>query len=139
MPLRFWLDKIEDHKNVCYIGSEDDPDGVHIQPLTRSLIFLTLNVGIGEITERNADEFYARLHIIERIQGASTRLGGEEVYTTPQEVRAHIGLRTNVPTETRARWAKRMFIGPVKPDYNDVSITSDFTRIYRRATQEVTA
>jgi len=141
MALSWWVEDIEDFKNVVWRGSEDDPDGVTMNPVTHGLIFLTISVGLGEITDSNADEFYARAHIVEQLHGAMCRIGGEEVYLTPQEVKQHIGLRTNVRNETRIQWAKRMFVGPPKRDRytSDVSITSDYARNYRSTTQEVNA
>jgi len=68
-------------------------------PTTEAMIFATMGVGIGHITEANWAEFYARMIVAEYY--------GTEF--TPALIRRYIGLRTNVfPTETRAKWLKRV-------------------------------
>jgi hypothetical protein len=84
-----------------------------MNPATEVLIFATMAVGIGEITEKNWQQFADRLHIYQALLGrlghvtdpdGSTRAIGES------EVKGHIGLKTNVwPVETDAKWRKRVF------------------------------
>jgi hypothetical protein len=83
--------------------------------VTDTLVWATMSVGLREITEKNADLFYARLETYERLFGPfmwSYDPVGEENRKprpiTPQDVRDHIGLRTNVSSETHAVWWKRM-------------------------------
>jgi hypothetical protein len=91
-------------------------------------------VGIGEITAETAGEFYARLHAYEVLVGPFVE--GEDEVTgqregmpiTPEQVRDHVGLKTNVfPIETRARWVKRV----VTPRL------SEFATEYKAATETV--
>lgn len=135
MSLNWNVEQIENYESVCWVGEGDDR---HMNPVTHALIFATLSVGLGSITDSNAAEFYARLNIVEKLQGPFVVMGGEGVSITPQEVKAHIGLTCNVGNETRAQWARRLFVGRSK-GYSDVSITSDNVRIYNRVTQEVAA
>lgn len=97
--------------------------------VTQAIIFSCLNTGIGEITEKNAAEFYARMAICERVMGpmlTSFDGGITPRYITPDEVRAHIGLHTNVaPEETRTKWLRRIIGGRLQ----------DYTTEYRRATR----
>jgi hypothetical protein len=66
---------------------------------TQAMIFATMGVGIGKITEDNWPEFYARLLVAEYY--------GTDF--TPALVRRYVGLHTNVfPLETRAKWLKRV-------------------------------
>lgn len=78
---------------------------------TEYLIFATMTVGIGKWTAANIGEVYARLHLVEKIEGAPfSRIENDkrvDVYTTPEEVRALIGLGTNVSYETRAKFLRR--------------------------------
>lgn len=64
---------------------------------TDLMIWSTLGVGIGSITEDNWPEFYARLHV-----------AGYATNVTPQQVHRYVGLGTNVSNETRLQWMKRI-------------------------------
>jgi len=128
MALHWNVEQIEDHENLCFTGEGDDRE---MHPVTKALVFMTMSVGLGAITEDNADEFYARAHIIEQVHGQYTHVGGEGIYISPQDVQRHIGLYCNVADETRLQWAKRMFVGNKRG--NDVSVTSDYTRNYRQS------
>lgn len=81
--------------------------------LTQTLILNTVNVGMGSITEKNADEFYARIHFLEQLYGnlllATDKKTGKVVDRpiTPEDVRLRIGLVTNVATESRASFVRR--------------------------------
>ena len=128
MSLDYGLDNIPDWKNACFeqhTGTDEEmaalvkrhtymgPDWryaddtktslTRLSATTQTLIFATMSVGIGHITEKNAEEFYTRLAMLERVDGAMRRRGGEPMCFTRDEVRAHIGLRTNVfPEESKA-------------------------------------
>jgi hypothetical protein len=102
MSLSFNFEKIINHKEVCY------DDGGDIRPVTELLIFTCMHTGIGEITEANAAEFYARMIVAHKLYdiGIVTPDGTEPL--KPEHVHQHIGLRTNVGMmETRAAWGKR--------------------------------
>lgn len=62
---------------------------------------LMLNVGIQQITEANAGEFFARIKLHEALHGAARIGAAGPVFTTADDVRLHIGLRTNVSNLTR--------------------------------------
>lgn len=111
MSLTWDLTKIKDYKELCWIPDtvEGNPEQVRINPVTESLIWTTITVGMGFIEEKNLDEFAYRLFFYEQAFGASLYREGKDRFITYEEIKAHIGLRTNVyPTETRAKWEKRM-------------------------------
>lgn len=110
MALTWDLTKIRD-REVKYPADQEGRQNV----VTYSLIWATLLTGIGEITETTAAEFYARIHAWEAMHGAFIHGKDEDTQEwvtmpiTAEQVRDHIGLRTNVfPMETRAKWVKRM-------------------------------
>lgn len=106
MALNWDLRDIESHDAVCFV-TDSDGDRV-LSPITHTLIWATIGVGIGRITERNASEFFARYRLTERISGPFLIDGeGNSRTVTPQEVYAHIGLTTNVSDETRQQFLKR--------------------------------
>ena len=95
MSLNYYYSDVANANKVMF--DEDDM----MRPDTKSIIFTTMAVGLGEITEKNWLEFYARMNILERLHG----------YTPipPERLKEHIGLRTNVNNETRSQWIKRYF------------------------------
>jgi len=134
MALTWNVENVKDNDSICFIPTgETDEDGKALRrmnPVTHALIFATMSVGMGRITEGNAPEFYARLNIMERLHGDMIhRAEGFEgdPKITPQEVRAHIGLYCNVGFETREEWTRRMFIGAGDglTDYGDRLMTDD--------------
>lgn len=71
-------------------------------PTTHNLIWLTMAVGIGDLSEKNAPEFYARVKVLEKVDG-------KEEFFTPEMIRKRIGMKTNVfPVETRSKWSQRV-------------------------------
>lgn len=77
-------------------------------PITNAIILLTMQVGLGTITEKNVDEFFVRLHVIEAIFGPMVSRNGEPCRISYEDVRRRIGLRVNVTDETNAKWNTRM-------------------------------
>lgn len=77
--------------------------------LTEALIWATLSVGIGQITERNFEVFHGRLSLIERLNGSFLLQGGDQRYITLEEVKRHIGLWTNATfgIEPKTKWLNR--------------------------------
>ncbi len=101
MSLDFKLDKIKNYKTVTRYGNE-------LSTVTNGLIWSTLSVGLGEITEKNVDEWMVRLALVDKLLGTMLKKNGESRPFTRDEVVTHIGLTTNVSNEKRPGWAKRM-------------------------------
>jgi hypothetical protein len=76
-------------------------------PVTDILIWATMIVSIGTITEKNYKEFYARLHLVEKLSGSLTSVNGKENYITLEQVKRRIGLQTNVSTIPRSTFLKQ--------------------------------
>jgi hypothetical protein len=75
---------------------------------THTILLLSMQVGLGRITEVNWREWYTRLSMIEKLYGPMRATSDGPVFLTPDEVRAHIGLRVNVADETKAKFNARM-------------------------------
>ena len=108
MSLNWNLGRIKDHSTVCWVGEE-------MNPVTHSLLFSTMIVDMGEITEENADEFYFRTEMASKVGGPPMRRvkedsesGFEGVDYSYEDIRKHIGLTTNVFTVSRAAFLKKM-------------------------------
>ena len=97
MPLDFNWSKVENYKEVCWRHEDGRVNG-----LTEAVIWATMTVGIGEITNENYEEFHRRLLEADICAGFK----GENF--TLEHIRKHIGLSTNVSELTRAAWEKRL-------------------------------
>jgi hypothetical protein len=119
MSLNWSVKDIEDSDNLCWITrerlpSEGDGDEITVMnPVTEALIWLSISVKLYGITEKNAPEWYARIHFCEVFDaGGSAFLKAVDQETgetkprpiTPEDVRQHIGLKVNVGNETRAKF-----------------------------------
>ena len=127
MSLNWNIENIENHKQVCFLE-----DG-KMNPVTNALIWSTISVGLGSITDKNVDEFSARFRVIEKIHGPFVMKDGKDYYLTDEEIAAHIGLYCNVSNETRAQWASRIFVK------KQTSVTEDHARRFRADRERVTA
>jgi hypothetical protein len=126
MSLSFHLDKITDYETRCWT---DGDGGRRMNLVTEVLVFATMSTGINRITEKNADEFYARVDMLQRIYGAFLYRGdGSDKLLTPEDVQAHIGLATNASAKTRAVFLRDLGL-----------VLDDRRRAYRQATKEPVA
>lgn len=103
-----------------YELKDENKEGVEpgvwmMTPATEALIWLTMSVGMGGIKEKNWQQFYTRSALTERMFGARRHRRDPEtnvvkgVYITPEEVKAHIGLSTNVSRLTDLQFLKHTF------------------------------
>lgn len=116
MGLYYDYTKIKDVDTLCWTEPDEKGDRT-VKPLTWTLTLLTMAVGMGDITEKNYGEFYARLHLLETLSGGGyllERNGPDDEWRnrlfTLEDIRKHIGLHTNVGPETRAQFIKRHVI-----------------------------
>lgn len=106
MSLNWNLTEIKDHERVCFVIADSD-DAAHgvkagdrlLSNVTHALIWRTMAVGIGSLTDKTAAEFATRNTIWCQLNGFANDL-------TIEQIHAHIGLRTNVSYETKAKWLK---------------------------------
>lgn len=106
MSLNYELGDIKDWKEVCFKRREDEE---WMNPVTESLIWATMSVGINTIKESNVEEFYFRIKALELVSGAFMSMRGEgdkleNRYFTFEEIKAHIGLSTNASRKTHAEF-----------------------------------
>lgn len=102
MPLTYDLTAVP-------VETRSDSDG-NLSGVSQTLIFSTMMAGIGEISEKTAEEFYARIDLYQRLHGALMQGPDGPVPVTREHVFAHIGLKTNASftVENRAKWLKRI-------------------------------
>lgn len=101
MSLNYDLTKIKDFK-ALYICEENEQEECQLNPTTERLIFLSMEVDLGEISEKNVDEWLVRLEMM-RMVGWAPRTP-----ITRADIERHIGLRTNVASKTRAGYKTKL-------------------------------
>jgi hypothetical protein len=69
-------------------------------PTTERIYFVTMVTDLGEITDTNYGEFYARIKVYALISGDDS--------ITLDDIKRRIGLTTNVSNRTTAQFLKRM-------------------------------
>ncbi len=111
MPLNWRLSKIHDYEKLCWEPDPDapnDPERNRLKPLTNSLIWATIPVGINQITEKNFEKFFLRLSAIEQVSGTFlNEIRDDKIVERPitlAEVKQHIGLWTNASSLTDAQF-----------------------------------
>ena len=118
MALNWDISKVKDFKTVCWIKTgEVDEDGdelVRINPITDTLIWGLLEIGVGKITEANWPEVWMRLAMADGADGEGRLYEFDSDNKrvtrslTMEEVHAHVGLCTNISYETPAVFYKKM-------------------------------
>lgn len=117
MSLNWKISGIENHEELLRPHPEfpDDPEARDLDPVTKGLIFYTLNSRcFWQLTPGVAAEFYARLKVQEALLGSLVVDGeGKDVPITPENVHRHIGLQTNGGSVSRDQWLKEVVGGHV--------------------------
>lgn len=114
MSLNWNVSDIANSDAVCFHHYEQDGEPRRqLSQSTHNLIFLTMVVGMGEITADNYKEFYKRVALFERLRSpVRVKIGPDGMMIddpyTLDDIRQHIGLRTNVSFEKPAAWRKRI-------------------------------
>src|SRR5512133_2041820 len=105
MSLNWTINKVKDFEKTCYIDVDGNKQLSHA---TNALIWLTMGVDMGEITNKNKDEFFSRVQKYEKILGAMRQDDKGFVYVTKDEVYAHVGLGTNVRTLSAKAFERKL-------------------------------
>ena len=107
---------------------ESERDGSFMHPATDKLIWATMVIGMGDITEKNYLEFFCRVQMYEALMGKMgwhtegsapfwTEMDkafgwewreGESWLSKVEVIHANIGLSTNASRETRAQFTSRI-------------------------------
>ena len=113
MPLNFHFDKM-----IERLGREEY-DRITSSPATRGkkspqwhivtdcLIWASMSLGLGSITEENVDEWTWRMSLWQRLRGPHIKTNKRAIRITREDIENHIGMITNVADETRRKWLSR--------------------------------
>ena len=104
MSLNFDVSKIANHTVVT--TSPFDEKKWHT--VTEALVWASMAIELGEITEANVDKFYRRLALWQKAFGPWLRFNDAEIYLTLEDVKLHIGLTTNVSNSTDKAFATKL-------------------------------
>ena len=88
------------HTNISNCVNWEELNTDENYPLTQKIYFVTMVTDLGQITDTNYGEFYARIKVYAAITGDDD--------ITLQDVKRRIGLTTNVSNTTTAQFLKRM-------------------------------
>jgi len=107
MALNFDVSNITDYQNIT--TSPFDENKWH--PITEYLVFGLMGIGINEIKVGNVDEVFRRVAIHQKLYGPALEYyqPPTSIYLTRQDIKNHIGLRTNVSNMTSAEFNKKTF------------------------------
>ena len=106
MSLDWDITEVKNHEEITVEGAP--------WVITETLIWLTMAVDMGQITEENHEEFFKRVSIWETIHGPSMHKWNKETEErepmpmTLEDVERRIGLSTNVITRDREEWGERI-------------------------------
>ena len=116
MPLTYDFTKIENYEEICTRKLVEGDEGFNpkedlyrTQPLAEALVWMTIFIGMREITEKNWEQFYWRTRLLEVTSGAYRYYDGKEgteQYFTKDEIKSMIGLSTNASEMTKAEFYK---------------------------------
>lgn len=115
MSLDWSIADIRNHEEVrvCYDPyrrNEDllTRDEIENSLKTEALIWLTIGVGMNQITEANHEQFAARVIAWELVHGPYLRLNDEPHSLTLADVKRRIGLSTNASKMTLPQFKKSL-------------------------------
>jgi hypothetical protein len=83
--------------------------------ITEALALSTMIIGIGNITAANAKDFYTRIKILEGAMGsiaywkADDTTPKENIFITPEDIFARIGLFTNAGDSTKSKFLNHIY------------------------------
>jgi hypothetical protein len=130
MALHWSVANIKNSDDVCWLTATKNSvmDGrvrgeEYLHPITNTLIWATMAIGLSEITAENLDEWEARYALAYQTRwlsplsvwnGQPVGPNGEnahcftERYITRGDLERHIGLSTNANDESNSAWRKRV-------------------------------
>ena len=99
MPLNWGISKVANWEQV----SMDSKNGKEAW-ITQALIWATMQIGMSSITEKNADEFYMRIALVQSEHPLIRDADGNPVLITLENIKRRIGFWTNASDIPRVRW-----------------------------------
>ena len=76
--------------------------------VTESIIFSTMAIDLGSISDSNLDEWQFRIAVYQNLHGAIMRIDGKPFYVTMAHIERRVGLKVNVVDIPRSKWIKKV-------------------------------
>ena len=112
MSLDWDVEDVKDYKDLWIADPQKGrPDNKTLNTLTQTLIWATIPLGMGNITEENWKDFYASC----KLTGVGSYVYNEEkdrhIFTvvSPENIKRHIGLFTNATRMTDKQFLDRIY------------------------------
>lgn len=103
MGLNWNLQDIENWEEKCQ--RENAAGETSLSATTEVLLFVTMSIGMHEITRGNCEEFFRRVMLYEEVyRPLRKNPDGEGVYFSFKEIEDHIGLLTNAAPFSKAKF-----------------------------------
>jgi len=113
MSLNWDISRVRNSEELCYLPDSEEPDKFKLNVVTDALIWHTMYIGLGSITEKNAPEFFLRCEMWADAVGDPiyqfTDNGKEGIRLTYQDIISHIGLSTNVIDESKTKFLNKIY------------------------------
>ena len=84
----------------------EDGDVYQMEPILQTMIFLTMNIGINKVTNRNKNKVLGRINFIENLTNPIMRVNDTPHPFDMDMVESCIGLKTNASTMTKSQFIK---------------------------------
>ena len=115
MSLNWDITAVQNRETLCWQPSTREEGKVELTPITETLLWCTIHVGMNKITATNYKDFYRRLIEWEVVLGT----GGIMYYMdennkrqsrmpTLQEIQDHVGLATNATVMESRKWSSNL-------------------------------
>ena len=121
MSLNFNFEEIKNYKELCWVESGETNDAgeqlMKVAGVTDAIVWATIAIGMGSITEKNYVEFATRMVMWQGVVGTLLYCAEADdegnTFLSPktvelEDVVAHIGLKTNASKKTRTQFMKDM-------------------------------
>jgi hypothetical protein len=104
MSLNWDMQKVADLESL-----HDEATNPWGWPISKAIIFGTMSIGVGEISEKTLPEVVARFEFYQDVVGALLlNEHGQPRRVTAADLKRRVGLRTNVSKEPEGKWVKRL-------------------------------
>lgn len=105
MALEWDVRKVNNYKTACYSETDEVNDKgevlVRVNTTTERIVWITMAIGMREITKENYLEFATRVLMYQAVNPPHNKL-------SVKDIQEHIGLWTNVSNDSRSKFMHHM-------------------------------
>lgn len=101
MSLDWDITRIKDYETTCFVAKPVEGGEREMRSVTKALIYTTMGVDLGRITEKNYREFHWRYRVLCAVDNRPPSI-------TVDDVKAHVGLSVNVIDTTTHQFMSKL-------------------------------